>query len=169
MPEIIKLGYDDLDAFIPVIRGGFETVARDFHLTRENCPTNGAFIEAEKLREEYRRGVLMYGALKGGLPAGFFALKNKGGGIFVLEKLSVLPEFRHKGIGSVLLSFAVKKAKEMGGVRISIGIIEENTVLKEWYRENGFLSVGTGIFPHLPFTVGLMEHPIWNETKEEKP
>jgi hypothetical protein len=50
--------------------------------------------------------------------------------------------------------------KELGGHKISIGIIEENTVLKRWYSNNGFIHLGTKTFDHLPFTVGFMEAVI---------
>ena len=47
----------------------------------------------------------------------------------------------------------------LNGSIITIGIVEEKPVLKEWYAANGFIHTGTKEFAHLPFTVGLME---WN-------
>ena len=41
--------------------------------------------------------------------------------------------------------------------KIKIGIVEENTVLKEWYKTFGFVHTGTRKYEHLPFTVGFME------------
>lgn len=43
---------------------------------------------------------------------------------------------------------------------ITIGILEENKVLKEWYIKNGFVCNGTRKFEHLPFTVGFMSCKI---------
>ena len=40
---------------------------------------------------------------------------------------------------------------------IKIGIIEESTVLKNWYISNGFVHTGTKKFDHLPFTSGYLE------------
>ena len=45
----------------------------------------------------------------------------------------------------------------MGGSVIKIGIIEESSVLKNWYIANGFVHTGTKKFDHLPFTSGYLE------------
>lgn len=74
-----------------------------------------------------------------------------------MNNLSVLPEFRHKGYGKELLDICKSKVKELGANKITIGIIEENTKLKEWYTAYGFIHTGTRKFGHLPFTVGFME------------
>jgi len=44
-----------------------------------------------------------------------------------------------------------------GELIITIGIIEENTRLKEWYKAYGFVHTGTKKFEHMPFTAGFME------------
>jgi hypothetical protein len=46
---------------------------------------------------------------------------------------------------------------EFGGNKITIGIIDENTVLKDWYSANGFIHTGVKRYEHLPFAVGYME------------
>jgi len=51
----------------------------------------------------------------------------------------------------------------MGGHAVTVGIIEENAVLKSWYRQNGFVSAGTAVFPHLPFTVGFLRRELPDE------
>lgn len=43
---------------------------------------------------------------------------------------------------------------------LSIGIINENKVLKQWYSSFGFNETGFKKFPHLPFTVCFMEKKI---------
>ncbi len=55
------------------------------------------------------------------------------------------------------INYAVKMVKRYGGNKISIGIIEENTTLKNWYLKLGFNHISTRKFEHLPFAVGLME------------
>jgi hypothetical protein len=40
---------------------------------------------------------------------------------------------------------------------MKIGIIEESTILKNWYIENGFIHTGTKRYEHLPFTSGYLE------------
>ena len=78
-------------------------------------------------------------------------------GVYEIHNVAVLPEYRHMGYGKLLLDFCKSKVKEMGGSKITLGMIEENAVLKNWYVANGFVHRGTKIFEHLPFTVGFME------------
>lgn len=152
---------EDLDACAAMIRESFMTVAEDFGLTPENCPTNGAFLPVERLLNDYKNGNVMFASFADGdRPVGFMQLRDKGEGIISLEKLCVLPGYRHDGIGAVLLEKARTESLRLGGHKITIGIIEENTRLKDWYLLHGFIHTGTIDLPHLPFLVGFMELPL---------
>ncbi|HWQ76187.1 MAG TPA: GNAT family N-acetyltransferase [Syntrophomonas sp.] len=155
MIKQIKAG--DLPACLDVIHKSFQTVADEFGLTSENCPTNGAFMPLTRLENDYKKGDQMYGLYEGDNIVGFVQLVKKENGVFELEKLAVLPEHRHKGYGKQLLRFSAETVSELGRTVIVIGIIEENTRLKDWYTQNGFIHTGTKAFSHLPFTVGFME------------
>ena len=55
-----------------------------------------------------------------------------------LNNLAVLPEYRHLGIGKELVDYAITYSKIIPGAnKIKIGIVEENTILKEWYEKSG--------------------------------
>jgi len=154
---IREVTMEELPACAETIRQSFGTVAEEFHLTQENCPTNPAFISDEQLLTEWEKNTLMIGLFCDEILAGFCALKQTSPTIFSLERVAVLPDFRHKGYGRALLQFMKNQAAAKGAEKLTIGIIEENTRLKNWYADLGFLSAGTKIFPHLPFTVGFME------------
>ena len=158
--EIRELKEKEMDLCVAVICQGFLTVAKEFGLTEENCPTNGAFMKKERLETERAKGNLMYVAVYEGIIVGFMQLEKSSEELYFLQKLVVLPDYRHLGIGKRLLDFAGAKATELGGKKISIGIIEENTVLKNWYMNYGFVTTGVRKFEHLPFTVGFMELEI---------
>ncbi len=158
--RIRNVRVDELDTFADLLRRSFATVAVDFELTEQNCPTNGAFIQTERLLADWNRGNVMVGLFADGQPAGFAQLAQKDAAVFELSKLAVLPQFRHEGYGAQLLEWARGTVRDKGGDKITIGIIEENTVLKSWYLSHGFVHTGTRVFPHLPFTVGFMEHAI---------
>lgn len=72
----------------------------------------------------------------------------------------MLPEYRHFGYGKQLLDFCKTKVQERGGNKIIIDIVEENTILKNWYATNGFTHIETKKYEHLPFTVGYMEWTV---------
>ena len=148
---------EELDDCAELIRQSYSTVADQFGLTRENCPSNGAFLETHRLISDWEEGARMYGLYHEDALCGFMELKAKGGGLFTLEKLCVLPACRHLGYGGKLLAFARQEASAMGANKISIGNMEDHVVLKRWYESHGFVSTGTRQFPHLPFLVGFME------------
>ena len=88
---------------------------------------------------------------------GYMSLSKESDDAFELHNLAVLPEYRHNGFGKLLLDHAKDVVKASGGNVIKIGIIEESTVLKNWYIANGFVHAGTKKFDHLPFTSGYLE------------
>lgn len=154
---IKEIEFVDLDDCLLVIRKSFATVADEFHLTEQNAATNGAFMKMERLHRDFDNGVIMFGYFDANKIVGFMQLASKDKEVYEFQKLAVLPEYRHKAYGKKLIDFAKDKVMSDGGRKITIGIIEENKQLKEWYLKNGFVHTGTKKFEHLPFTVGFME------------
>lgn len=155
--EVKEIKASDLEVCAEVLRQSFRTVAEDFGLTMENCPTNGAFIKKERLLADKEKGNSMYGLICNNQIVGFMQLEKKNDELYFMEKLAVLPQYRHNGFGKILMDYAKDRVKEMKGTMISISIIEENTILKDWYIAYGFRPTGTRKFEHLPFTVGFLE------------
>lgn len=146
-----------LEICLDIIHKSFITVADDFNLTRDNCPSHTAFISLEKLKAQYLAGRAMFLYEKDGEKVGYFSLK-KNGNIAELDNLAVLPSYRHSGIGKEIIEFSKEYAREhLHAEKLTIGIIEENAVLKKWYENLEFIHTGTKKFQHLPFTVGFME------------
>lgn len=140
-----------------VIHKSFATVAEEFNITRENCPKHTSFMPPEVLQEQMQRGWYMFGLTENEKLVGYVAISDENNGVYEFHILAVLPEYRHKGYGKMLLDHAKEKVREYGGRKTTIGIIEENTKLKEWYIKNRFIHTGTKKYDHLPFTVGFME------------
>ena len=149
-PEILG---DCLD----VIHQSFKTVAKEFGLTPENCPKHTSFMPIYFLTTQMEWGWHMLGMVQDGNAIGYMSLSKEGGSVYELHNLAVLPEFRHQGFGKAMLDFAKETVKNLGGDTIKIGIIEESTILKNWYQANGFVHTGTKKFDHLPFTSGYLE------------
>ena len=145
-----------------LIRKSFSTVAKEFGLTAQNCPTHTSFITTEDIQKHFEWGWLMYGFYEDNQIVGHISISKsqETDGAYEPHNLAVLPEYRHKGYGKQLLDFCKAKAKDLGGTKLHIGIIEENTVLKNWYAANGFIHTGTKRFPQFPFIVGFMEWEV---------
>jgi ribosomal protein S18 acetylase RimI-like enzyme len=158
--RVATLSATHLSQYEEVIRQSFTTVAKDFRLTKENCPGHTSFISNERLASKIKDGYFPYGYFVGGKLVGFASLTEMGSGAYEMNDVSILPEYRHFGYGKELLDFCKAKVRELGGNIITIGIVEENVVLKEWYTANGFIHTGTKQFEHLPFTLGFMEWSV---------
>jgi uncharacterized repeat protein (TIGR04076 family) len=155
--EIAPIGAELLPEYAEVVRRSFATVANDFGWTAETAPTFTAFIPDERLYSKITDGYYPYGLFVNGRVFGFVSLTDIGDGAYELNHLAVLPEWRYFGYGTKLLDFCKEKVREFGGKKITIGIVEENTRLKNWYAANGFIHTGTKKFDHQPFTAGFME------------
>lgn len=155
---IIKVTTENqLDTCLNIIHKSFQTVADDMNLTKENCPSHTAFMPLEKLQNQFENGNPMFLYEYNNKFIGYFSLSINDNSV-ELNNLSVLPEYRHIGIGEKIINYAVDYSKNTLGVnKIKIGIVEENAILKEWYKTLGFVHTGTRKFEHLPFTVGFME------------
>lgn len=151
---------DSLEKSVEIIQRSFQTVADEMGLTRENCPTHPSFITLEQLIQLKKRGFIFFGLFVEKEQVGFIAVEKADDALYYIEKLAVLPEYRHKGYGKILVETALAYIRENGGDKVSIGIIDEQSVLKDWYKEMGFGVISIKEFEHLPFTVCFMEMEI---------
>lgn len=158
---IIKVNsIKQLNICIDIIHKSFQTVADEMNLTKENCPSHTAFMPIEKLISQFENDTPMFLYQYNGCFVGYFSLSINDDSV-ELNNLAVLPEYRHLGIGKELVDYAITYSKNiLGANKIKIGIVEENTILKEWYEKLGFVHIGTKKFEHLPFTVGFMETEV---------
>ncbi len=129
---IREIGQNDLEECVKVIRDSFATVAAEFNITEENAPRFTAFATNEgrlnwHLNGEHRP---MFGYVVDGRIVGYYSLLLLDNNECELNNLSVLPDYRHDGIGAKLLEHAYTKAKECGCTKMKLGIVEENQVLR---------------------------------------
>jgi diamine N-acetyltransferase len=149
---------EELLRCVDLLRAAFGTVARDFFLTEQSAPTNAAFTTLENLHRHLQNGMALYGVFCGALLVGCVAIKKSKWDerVFHIERLAVSPEKRHRGYGEQLLSFAVELIRENGGTTASIGVMDNNDRLKNWYRSKGFVQHDCRRIEHLSFRVCFM-------------
>lgn len=156
-PMVYQVEKEELSECLEVIHQSFKTVADEFGLTKENCLKHTSFIPLSFLETQMSWGWHMFGLYAGKKMIGYMSLFKENEDTFELHNLAVLPEYRHSGFGKLLIDQAKEVVRSLGGSIIKIGIIEESTVLKNWYITNGFEHIGTKKFDHLPFTSGYLE------------
>lgn len=154
---IRKITGEEIEESAKVIRESFRTVADDFNFTYENNPMHGAFLKKERLENEKQQGIEMYGLFVESKQIGFVALEKIKDDTYEMQKLSVLPAYRHLGYGEVLVNFIKQNVLAKGGTKIIIGTIAKSNMLRAWYEKLDFKMKEIRSFKHLPFDIGIME------------
>ncbi len=162
-PEFLRrMSIDEVPECAEVVRKSFRTVADEFGFTAENAPRFTAFAtDANRLYYQFcmeRRPMSAY--LVGRKIVGYYSLALSEDETAELSNLSVLPEYRHRGIGAKLLTDAMIQAKSLGKTMLKMGIVEENKRLRKWYESFGFIHTGTQKFDFFPFTCGYLEREL---------
>lgn len=160
---IREMKRDEIPLCVDVIRRSFMTVADDLGFTAENAPRFTAFaISQDRLFwqfEEDHRPMFVY-VDEGGKIVGYYSLAMQENLECELNNLAVLPEYRHMGIGKLLLEHAFTYAHSVGCTIVNISIVEENTVLRKWYESFGAVHIGTKNFDFFPFTCGYLQKEV---------
>jgi len=153
---------DDLSVVVRVLTMAHATVAKEFGFTKDTNPTNNAFIDISTLTSQLSREISLYGLTDNHIMVGCIAIEksSKKSGTYYIEKVSVLPEYRNRGYGALMMERAAVIIKESGGLEISLALINSHTKLKNWYSSMGFMETGTKDFDHLPFRVCFMSKRI---------
>ena len=149
---------EEIPVCVQVIRKSHQTVADTYGFTVENAPRYVAFATDENRLRWHMDGEhrLMFAEEQDGILRGYYSLLLKENNECELSNLSVLPEYRHLGIGTALLKHSVKIAREHHCRVMRWSIVEENAVLRKWYEQNGAVHTGTEKFDFFPFTCGYM-------------
>ena len=153
---------DNLMECISVIRDSFKTVADEFGFTEENAPRFTAFAtNADRLYYHFdveKRP--MFAFFDNEKIIGYYSLLIKENDEVELNNLCVLPEYRHRKIGEELLLDSIDRAKKLECTKMTLGIVEENTLLKNWYIGYGFQHIRTEKYDFFPFACGYKEKDI---------
>jgi N-acetylglutamate synthase-like GNAT family acetyltransferase len=151
---------EDTQVLAETIRKSFQDVAERFGLTPENAPSHPSNCTVDWIREHMERGVTYFAIENKNHVVGCVALERANADVCYLERLAVLPDRRRRGFGKALVNHVLSEAKLLGVRSLSIGIIAEQTELKDWYKRLGFVEGESKEFPHLPFLVTFMSYDI---------
>jgi ribosomal protein S18 acetylase RimI-like enzyme len=127
-------------AITQLLRESFISVANEMGFTEENCPNHVAFITQERVIDQLGKDdAYCFGIQENGIWIGFVAVAPYGES-YEITRLAVAPEHRHKGYGRALMDTACDKARELGLDSIGLGMLNDNSILKKWYEEQGFIA-----------------------------
>lgn len=155
-PTIRKADISDIPILTALIRDSFLDVAELFQLTPENAPSHPSNCRPEWIESAMEKGAEYFLLENDNLPCGCVAMERAGDDYCYLERLSVLPEYRRRGYGKLLVEHVLAEARATGLARVEIAIITEHTDLQRWYESLGFGITGGKTFEHLPFGVTFL-------------
>ena len=138
---IREMRREEIPECVRVIRQSHRTVADQFGFTPENAPRYVAFATDERrlfwhMEYEHR---LMFVDEEDGVIRGYYSLLLKPDGECELGNLSVLPEYRHRGIGTLVVRECEQWAAEMGFDR---AVVESRDNKIDFYRQMGYVVSG---------------------------
>ena len=142
----------DVSTIAMLVSESNKNVAAMFGLNADNAPKHPSFCTPAWIAADVARGET-YFIIDG---VGCVAYESPAPGRAYLNRLSVLPEQRGKGVGEALVRHVVAHARGQGVQSISIGVIGEHLQLQRWYNKLGFVDGDTKRFAHLPFSVKYM-------------
>ena len=148
----------DAESIASIVSTANKDVAVKFGLNHENNPKHPSFYTKDWILTDFARGEEYFLYSVAGEAVGCVAFEQPSPEVAYLNRLSVLPDYRRRGIGEQLVQHIFDYAKTKGVSEISIGIIAKHTELKNWYAQLGFFENGLKEFPHLPFDVLFMKY-----------
>ena len=150
----------DISTIAMLISASNKDVAPRFGLTADNCPKHPSFCTDAWVAADPARGERYFIAEEDACPMACVAYESPSAGLAYLNRLSVLPTCRKRGVGAALVQHIVRVAQANAVQTISIGVIGEHVDLQRWYAKLGFKPGETKRFAHLPFSVTYMTYAI---------
>ena len=150
----------DLTTIAMLVSESNKDIAEKFGLNADNCPKHPSFCTEAWVKSDLARGERYFILEEDSVPIACVAYENPSAGLAYLNRLSVLPPYRNRGIGAHLVKYIVQLAQASSIQTISIGVIGEHSDLQRWYRSLGFIDGETKHFPHLPFSVKYMSYTV---------
>ncbi|MDR1859045.1 MAG: GNAT family N-acetyltransferase [Treponema sp.] len=158
MEDIVEV--NDGAVIADILNRSFITVAQQFGFTKENAPTFPAFINSDRIDKFLHNGLTMYGYRKNEIIVACAGYSHYKDTIYFIERLATLPEYRHLGIGKMLMMFIENKIIEIGGKIAEIHVVDKNMVLREWYKKLHYLEIRIDEIKTLPFNSCVMNKEL---------
>ena len=158
--KITQATREDADGISRIVSVGNRDVAELFKIDRDNTPKHPSFYTKDWVLSDFKKGEEYFLFKEDGITKGCVAFEQPDFQTAYLNRLSVLPEYRHNGIGAFLVRHICDYAKSKNIQTVSIGIIAEHELLRKWYVGLGFTEGDVMKFEHLPFNVQYLRYDL---------
>ena len=158
--QFVTATRNDTELLAYLVSNSNKDVAELLSLNIENAPKHPSFCTPDWINTDFDRGQIYFLAVEDNVAKGCVAFEQPNNETAYLNRLSVLPQFRHRGIGSSLVQYVIDFSTSRQIKTISIGVIAEHVQIKDWYLHRGFTESGVQNFDHLPFQVLYMTYEL---------
>lgn len=148
-----------------IVRESFKKQAEELGLNAEEHSGFAAFETAEDVKSRIKGGDRVVLAYSGEDPVGTisFCVDSEQPLKGYIKRLAVLPEFRGRGFGRELMSYAEGQLKRLGVSRVELAIVKKFKPLQRFYKQLGYLPIETRSYPFLPFEVLYLEKQVQSQ------
>ncbi len=160
MHSIVPTTVSDVERIALIIREANKDIAQKFLLNIKNAPNHPSFYTVNRVLSDLERGEKYFLCKRGEVEMGCVAFEQPDENTAYLNRLSVLPNYRHCGIGGSLVNYVLDYSRKKSVKTVSIGIIADHHLLRRWYSDLGFVAADTRTFDHLPFDVSYMHYDL---------
>ncbi|MCP3681931.1 MAG: GNAT family N-acetyltransferase [bacterium] len=158
--KIITTTPDNAERIAEIVSESNKDIARQFNINKDNNPKHPSFYTKKWVLSDFDRGEEYFIYKEKNINKGCVAFEQPNENMAYLNRLCVLPKYRHNGIGESLVNHILEYSKSKELQVVSIGIIAAHEVLRAWYSCLGFIEGATQKFDHLPFDVTYMQYEL---------
>ncbi|KMQ51706.1 acetyltransferase (GNAT) family protein [Chitinispirillum alkaliphilum] len=145
------------EKIVMIVNKSFLTVAQTFGYTKETVPSFPAFIGKDVIDEQIDNGLKMFGYFENSELIGVAGYNHHHENIYMIKRLAVLPQYRHKGVGKVLIEHVENQILMEKGEIAEVEIVNNNLQLKNWYKKLGYEEIRIDNYDNLPFKACVMD------------
>lgn len=146
---------EDSSVISAIIRRSFKQQAELLHMTESRYPGYVAFENDNQAALRIANTEVSM-LLADALPVGTIGFYSKGSEMMTegfIERLAVLPQYRGRGYGRILMRHAEKNLFGRGCSSIQISIVASFERLRLYYEQVGYRFTHQATYPALPFEV----------------
>jgi GNAT superfamily N-acetyltransferase len=160
--SIREASRDDSAEIAAVIQAAWQIVMRQFGWTQSQLPGSPAYCQPGWITAGMDKGVRFFIAKVGTQAAGCVGMAAPKDNASELVRLAVVPEYKRKGLGAMLVRHIIGQARSIGLARVDLALIAERTDLQKWYEKLGFSLTRIECPANLPFKVAYMAFALSN-------
>jgi diamine N-acetyltransferase len=157
--NIDKASFSDIKNITLLVIEANKPIAYSLGITPENGPSHPSNCKDCWIEENMNKGEIYFICSYKDRVIGTIAYKIKGS-VLTMKHLAVLPKFWGLGLGSSLVNHIFECAKSQKVSSINIGLIDDNSRLKEWYKSFGFSPCKTKKIQGLPYRLTFMKKSL---------